>query len=120
MRVVVAERDGGGAAVADAEVGAEQQEEAERGLGADQEKFALLVGCDGEPRSGLRGFRNRQVDAWRGAAGALEPQQEAPCEFRVGGSRVLREVPPAVDGEAESRGVQFFGPLRPRRVDDRL
>ena len=121
FRVEVGRRDGGRGAVAEAEIGAEQDEEAERGICGGEDLAAFFVGGDGGPGCG-------RADVWRGvgdggasSGDALKPEEEALDAFRVVGASVLRVLAsPRIDGRLNVVGGQLRGELAALRRDERV
>jgi len=97
-RVVVRGADARGGAVADAEVGAEQQEEAERGVGVREDKAALVVGGNDGAGGGLAESRDGVGDGGASSGGLFEPAEKTAEALAVIRARVIAEGGVSVAG----------------------
>lgn len=78
--------------MAQAEIGAEKQEETEGRSRGFEQLAAFFVGGDGGARLRLVNARNGVTDGERRNSDAFEPSQKTAQTLRVGRSRVLREA----------------------------
>lgn len=97
--------------MAQPEIGAEQQEEAERRARGFEQLATFFVGGDGGARLGLVDARDGVADGERSDADAFEPAQEAAQTLRVSRTRVLRELRrfPGVGGALDMVGGELRG-----------
>lgn len=110
-RVVIRGADSGGGAMAQAEIGAEEQEETEVCAGSFENLPAFFIRRDGGARLGLMNFRDGVADGERRDSDAFEPAQKTAQTLRVSGSRVLRELrrSPAGGGALDVIGGELRG-----------
>ena len=92
VRIVVGGANLRGGAMAKAEIGAEEQEETEVGLGGFEDLPAFFVGGDGGARLRLVNARDGVADGERGDTDAFEPAEKTAQTLRVSRARVLREL----------------------------
>lgn len=92
VAVVVGGADFRGGAMAQAEIGAEEQEETEVRLGGFEDLPALFVGGDGGARLRLVDARDGVADGERSDSDAFEPAEKTAQTLRVSRARVLREL----------------------------
>ena len=78
--------------MAQSEIGAEEQEETEVGLGGFEDLPAFFVGGDGGARLRLVNARDGVADGERGDTDAFEPAEKTAQTLRVSRARVLREL----------------------------